>query len=147
VCVHRLDFSLTEDEDNNTIVLDLSVYRHMDTSLIDVDVQPTYARVGVKGKIFQIVLPAEVKPDSSTAQRSQTTDTWSSPCPGNKNVPERLEVDPSKHTTIDLANIVPRQRSSAEGPLETSRVDPPATTGHSRTSEEFVDDPDVPPLI
>uniref|UniRef100_A0A3B4WFX4 Leucine-rich repeat-containing protein 6 n=1 Tax=Seriola lalandi dorsalis TaxID=1841481 RepID=A0A3B4WFX4_SERLL len=69
----KLDFSLTEDEENNTIVLDLAVYRHMDTSLIDVDVQPTYARVTVKGKIFQMVLPAEVKPDSSTAQRSQTT--------------------------------------------------------------------------
>uniref|UniRef100_A0A665UPV6 Leucine-rich repeat-containing protein 6 n=1 Tax=Echeneis naucrates TaxID=173247 RepID=A0A665UPV6_ECHNA len=45
-------------------------FRHMDTSLMDVDVQPTYARVTVKGKV---VLPAEVKPDSSTAQRSQTT--------------------------------------------------------------------------
>uniref|UniRef100_A0A3B3U8D8 Leucine-rich repeat-containing protein 6 n=1 Tax=Poecilia latipinna TaxID=48699 RepID=A0A3B3U8D8_9TELE len=43
---------------------------HMDTSLMDVDVQPTYARVSVKGKV---VLPAEVKPDSSTARRSQTT--------------------------------------------------------------------------
>uniref|UniRef100_A0A672G1C2 Leucine-rich repeat-containing protein 6 n=1 Tax=Salarias fasciatus TaxID=181472 RepID=A0A672G1C2_SALFA len=69
----KLDFCLTEDEENNSVVLDLSVYRHMDTSLMDVDVQPTYARVSVKGKIFQVVLPAEVKPDSSTAQRSQTT--------------------------------------------------------------------------
>ncbi|XP_070397631.1 dynein axonemal assembly factor 11 isoform X1 [Nothobranchius furzeri] len=69
----KLDFSLTEDEDNNRIILDLAVYRHMDTSLMDVDVQPTFARVRVKGKIFQVVLPAEVKPDSSTAQRSQTT--------------------------------------------------------------------------
>ncbi|CAJ1072925.1 protein tilB homolog [Xyrichtys novacula] len=69
----KLDFSLTEDEENNTVVLDLAVYRHMDTSLMDVDVQPSYARVTVKGKIFQIVLPAEVRPDSSTAQRSQTT--------------------------------------------------------------------------
>uniref|UniRef100_A0A8C7ZLE0 Leucine-rich repeat-containing protein 6 n=1 Tax=Oryzias sinensis TaxID=183150 RepID=A0A8C7ZLE0_9TELE len=69
----KLNFHLTEDEENNTVVLDLAVYRHMDTSLIDADVQPTYVRVSVKGKIFQIVLPAEVKPDSSTAQRSQTT--------------------------------------------------------------------------
>uniref|UniRef100_A0A8C8FRU8 Leucine-rich repeat-containing protein 6 n=1 Tax=Oncorhynchus tshawytscha TaxID=74940 RepID=A0A8C8FRU8_ONCTS len=69
----RLDFNLTEDGDNNTIVLDLEVYRHMDTSLMDVDVQPTYARVTVKGKIFQLVLPAEVRPDSSTAKRSQIT--------------------------------------------------------------------------
>ncbi|XP_066543674.1 dynein axonemal assembly factor 11 isoform X2 [Amia ocellicauda] len=69
----RLDFSLTEDEDNNHIVLDLAVYRYLDTSLLDVDVQPMYIRVKVKGKTFQLVLPAEVNPDSSTAKRSQTT--------------------------------------------------------------------------
>lgn len=62
------------------------------------------------------------------------------------NVPERLEVDPSKNTTLDLANIVPRQ-STREGPLETSRTTPPAATGRSSFSEGFVDDPDVPPLI
>ncbi|KAM7379821.1 hypothetical protein PAMP_005343 [Pampus punctatissimus] len=169
----KLDFCLTEDDENNTIVLDLAVYRHMDTSLIDVDVQPTYARVSVKGKIFQMVLPTEVKPDSSTAQRSQTTghlvltmpraegeikvtetiprpprarqNTRSSLPEDNKrktNVPERLEVDPSKHTAIDLANIVPRQ-NTREGPLETSRI----TQTSSSVSDGFVDDPDVPPLI
>ncbi|KAJ0012110.1 hypothetical protein NQD34_013085, partial [Periophthalmus magnuspinnatus] len=69
----KLDFCLTEDEENNTIVLDLAVYRHLDTSLIDVDIQPNYARVLVKGKVFQMVLPTEVKPDASTAQRSQST--------------------------------------------------------------------------
>ncbi|XP_034534259.1 protein tilB homolog isoform X2 [Notolabrus celidotus] len=47
----KLDFSLTEGEENNTVVLDLAVYRHMDTSLIDVDVQPSYVRVLVKGKV------------------------------------------------------------------------------------------------
>ncbi|XP_022617465.1 protein tilB homolog [Seriola dumerili] len=173
----KLDFSLTEDEENNTIVLDLAVYRHMDTSLIDVDVQPTYARVTVKGKIFQMVLPAEVKPDSSTAQRSQTTghlvltmpraageikvtktvprppracqNTHGSSSHDNtrrNNLPERLEVDHSKHMALDLANIVPRQ-STNEGPLEASRTAPPASSGHGSSSEGFVDDPDVPPLI
>uniref|UniRef100_A0A8C0DNL3 Leucine-rich repeat-containing protein 6 n=1 Tax=Balaenoptera musculus TaxID=9771 RepID=A0A8C0DNL3_BALMU len=66
----KLDFSLRDDEKRNQIVLDLAVYRYMDTSLIDVDVQPTYVRVMVKGKL---VLPAEVKPDSSSARRAQTT--------------------------------------------------------------------------
>ncbi|KAM9349505.1 dynein axonemal assembly factor 11 [Symphorus nematophorus] len=174
----KLDFSLTEDEEHNTIVLDLAVYRHMDTSLIDVDVQPTYARVSVKGKIFQMVLPAEVKSDSSTAQRSQTTGhlvltmpraegeikvTKTVPRPpracqsgrsvsseDNKRkgaVPERLEVDPGKHRAVDLTNIVPR-RSAKQGPLETSRAAPPTTMPlHSSSSEGFVDDPDVPPLV
>ncbi|CAI5676761.1 dynein axonemal assembly factor 11 isoform X1 [Oreochromis niloticus] len=165
----KLDFSLTEDEENNTIILDLEVYRHMDTSLIDVDVQPSYARVTVKGKIFQVVLPAEVKPDSSTAQRSQTTGhllltmpraegeikvTKTIPSPPRvcqnrrggglsednqrkNNVPERLEVDPSKRTAVDLANIVPRQ-SAKEGPMEASRPAPPPAEDHF--SEGWISD-------
>ncbi|KAM3866120.1 dynein axonemal assembly factor 11 [Diretmus argenteus] len=174
----KLKFSLTEDEDNNTVVLDLAVFRHMDSSLLDVDVQPTYVRVTVKGKIFQLVLPAEVKPDSSTAKRSQTTGhllltmpkaegeikarkTVPRPpkAPQNnnhrpedskreRNVPERLEVDPSKHTAaVDLANIVPWHISEDGPPPGPPRTPPPATTDHSSFSEGFVDDPDVPPLI
>lgn len=62
------------------------------------------------------------------------------------NVPERLEVDPSKHSAIDLANIVQRQSAKEEGPLETCRISP-TNTSNSSCSEGFVDDPDVPPLI
>uniref|UniRef100_A0A803XWU6 Leucine-rich repeat-containing protein 6 n=1 Tax=Meleagris gallopavo TaxID=9103 RepID=A0A803XWU6_MELGA len=69
----KLHFSLKDDEENNQLILDLAVYRHLDTSLLDIDVQPTYIRVLVKGKTFQLVLPEEVKPDSSSAKRSQTT--------------------------------------------------------------------------
>ena len=42
----------------------------MDTSLLDVDVQPTYVRVTIKGELLQLVLPAEVHSDQSVAQRS-----------------------------------------------------------------------------
>ena len=45
----------------------------MDTSLVDVDVQPSYVRVTMKGKILQLRLHSDVKPDSSSAQRSQVT--------------------------------------------------------------------------
>ncbi|XP_030607812.1 dynein axonemal assembly factor 11 isoform X2 [Archocentrus centrarchus] len=85
----KLDFSLTEDEENSSIVLDLAVYSKNDT-------------------------------------------------------PERLEVDPSKRTAIDLANIVPRQSAKA-GPMEASGAAPPPAT--DRCSEGFVEDPDIPPLI
>ncbi|XP_028328442.1 dynein axonemal assembly factor 11 isoform X2 [Gouania willdenowi] len=173
----KLDFWLTEDEDNNTIILDLAVYRHMDTSLIDVDIQPTYARVCVKGKIFQLVLPAEVKPDSSTAQRSQATGslvltmpraegeikvrkTITRPPASTPNrgsciskqdvkrrcaVPEKLEVDPNSRTAVDFTNIVPRQ-SSAPDPLQ-HRPKKPLSTAMAEFSEDFIDDPEVPPLI
>lgn len=47
--------------------------RFLDTSLIEVDVQPNYVRVTVKGKIFQMALKDEIRVDESSSQRSQIT--------------------------------------------------------------------------
>ncbi|XP_073749320.1 dynein axonemal assembly factor 11 isoform X4 [Callorhinus ursinus] len=165
----RLDFSLKDDEKRNQIILDLAVYRYMDTSLIDVDVQPTYVRVMVKGKPFQLVLPAEVKPDGSSAKRSQTTGHlvicmpkvdgvitgWRQTSkPGESTLDssrehtnqrskqiEKLEVDPSKHSFPDVANIVQEKkhrprRVQSEPKITASEEDP-----------DFEDNPEVPPLI
>ncbi|XP_077471806.1 dynein axonemal assembly factor 11 isoform X2 [Stigmatopora argus] len=169
----KLDFSLTEDDDSNRIVLDLAVYRHMDTSLMDVDVQPTYVRVSVKGKTFQMVLPAEVKPDSSSAQRSQTTGhlllhmpraegeikaTKAAPRPSKDAArcrPSTLAPNPREagvperlevdaSRRLDIANIVACRRV-AEGPLEATRQNPVAAA--ATPSDSFTDDPDVPPLV
>ena len=41
--------------------------------MIDIDIQPTYIRVTLKGKALQLALSEEVRPDSSSAKRSQTT--------------------------------------------------------------------------
>ncbi len=46
-----MDFKLYESDDDRYIILDISVFRHMDTSLLDVDVQPTYVRVTIKGQV------------------------------------------------------------------------------------------------
>lgn len=40
-----------ESDDDRCIILDVAVFRHMDTSLIDVDIQPDYVRVVIKGKV------------------------------------------------------------------------------------------------
>lgn len=45
----------------------------MDTSLLDVDVQPTFVRVTIKGQLLQLTLPAEVQTDRSVAQRSNAS--------------------------------------------------------------------------
>jgi protein TilB len=45
----------------------------LDTSLIDVDVQPSYVRVTIKGKIFQMALNVEVRTSEATSKRSQIT--------------------------------------------------------------------------
>ncbi|KAJ8981954.1 hypothetical protein NQ317_002127 [Molorchus minor] len=68
----KLEFTLS-DEDPKQFVLDVFVYKYLDTSLIDVDVQPIFVRITIKGKVFQIVLPEEILTEKSAAQRSQTT--------------------------------------------------------------------------
>ncbi|XP_077207586.1 dynein axonemal assembly factor 11 isoform X2 [Paroedura picta] len=168
----QLPFSLKDDEENNQFILDLAVYRHLDTSLLDVDVQPSYIRVMVKGKPFQLVLPAEVKPDSSSARRSQTTGhlvvslpkakdtivappkkTTSKELSGinqsqahlKRSAPtEKLEVDPTKYSFPDVTSIVQNKELSGQGPLRLQR---PKAVDTRSTPEVFEDDPEVPPLM
>ncbi|XP_074840916.1 dynein axonemal assembly factor 11 [Carettochelys insculpta] len=167
----KLPFFLKDDEENNQFILDLAVYRHLDSSLIDVDVQPTYLHVTVKGKSFQLVLPAEVKPDSSSAKRSQTTGHLVISMPkaqeiimANRKVPglvkpsnsnklpanikreqvEKLEVDPSKYSFPDVANIIQEKERIEQGPI---RLQQPKVTDTKYNCVDIEDNQDVPPLI
>eukprot|EP00916_Digyalum_oweni_P026553 GHVL01043611.1.p1 GENE.GHVL01043611.1~~GHVL01043611.1.p1 ORF type:complete len:119 (+),score=33.56 GHVL01043611.1:721-1077(+) len=45
----------------------------MDTSLIDVDINPTYVRCNIKGKITQLRLPEEIVICESSVKRSKQT--------------------------------------------------------------------------
>ncbi|XP_042312483.1 dynein axonemal assembly factor 11-like [Sceloporus undulatus] len=168
----KLPFSLKDDEENNQFILDLAVYRHLDTSLLDVDVQPGYVRVMVKGKPFQLVLPGEVKPDSSIARRSQTTGHLVISLPKAKEIivanpktttckklshideqkrnlrrnkcAEKLEVDPNKYSFPDVTNIVRETDLIGQGPLRLQRQN---ILNTNNAFPDFDDDPDVPPLI
>lgn len=165
----KLDFSLKDDEKHNQIILDLAVYRYMDTSLIEVDVQPTYVRVMVKGKPFQLALSAEVQPDRSSAKRSQTTGHLLICMPkveevitGGQRTPmsvkstldssreqtnhrrkqiERLEVDPSKHSCPDVTTIVQEKKHKPK------RMEYQPQFVPSEEDLYFDDNPEVPPLI
>ena len=55
------------------IGLDVNLPKHLDSSLIDVDVHPTYVSVIVKSKVLRLRLPVEVKADESKCQRSKVT--------------------------------------------------------------------------
>ncbi|XP_060534095.1 dynein axonemal assembly factor 11 [Cylas formicarius] len=68
----RLEFKFS-DEDPEKFVLDVAVYKYLDTNLIDVDLQPIYVKLTIKGKVFQIVFPEEIHVEKSAALRSQTT--------------------------------------------------------------------------
>uniref|UniRef100_A0A182JCE8 Dynein axonemal assembly factor 11-like CS domain-containing protein n=1 Tax=Anopheles atroparvus TaxID=41427 RepID=A0A182JCE8_ANOAO len=67
----RLGFEFRDESDRYE--LDLHLYRFLDTSLVEVDAQPHYVRVTVKGKVFQLALKQEIHTDRSSCQRSVTT--------------------------------------------------------------------------
>lgn len=71
----KLNFTLS-DEDPEMFVLDVALYKYLDSSLVDVDLQPIYVKLTVKGKVFQIVFNEEVQVEKSTALRSQTTGNY-----------------------------------------------------------------------
>jgi hypothetical protein len=54
------------------LVLNLPVPRHLDSSLIDVDVHPTYVSIIIKGKTLRLRTLCEVKADDSKCQRAKT---------------------------------------------------------------------------
>ncbi|KAK8833669.1 Protein tilB [Tritrichomonas musculus] len=60
-------------QEGKNLCLDVAINRYLDTSLIDIDVNPTWIRVEAKGKVLQLVLPAEVKSDNVEALRSQAS--------------------------------------------------------------------------
>lgn len=72
----------------------------MDTSLIDVDVQPTYVRATIKGNIFQMALNEEIKTSEATCLRSVTTGNLLVKMPKLKPKQEILFQNTEKTVTV-----------------------------------------------
>ncbi|XP_067125353.1 dynein axonemal assembly factor 11 [Centruroides vittatus] len=141
----KLDFVLTDDEENNQFLLDLAVYKFLDTSLLDVDVQPFYVRVYVKQKVFQLCLPEEVFTSHSKVQRSQTTGHLLITMPKTKELLKKEKKawnnEKKKEKYLEVTGRI------------IDDIDK-IVSNHSKFSSEkilcgddFTDDPDVPPLI
>jgi protein TilB len=143
----------------NHVVLDLSFSKTIDTSLIDLDIHPTWITVEYKGKALHLATPCEVRVSDSTAQRSQITGHLVLTMP-------RVQIDPH------LARLMPDAESGAQTftgyvagrKSPEKRNDLPSLTkkpwnqsGALRVREvrrtpvvpdsQFTDDPEVPPLI
>merc|ERR1719254_157799 len=69
----KYDFNIDDVSEPGKIIFELGVPKYLDTSAVDVDVNPLYVRCVIKDKVTQLKLPAEVKTDSSKVQRSRTT--------------------------------------------------------------------------
>ena len=128
----------------------------MDTELIDIDSQPTYIRLSVNGKPFQIVWRNEVKPDDGTAQRSKVTGELLIKIPKlypskekKKDAPpveprKLLELEPEKEISrqfVDYRNIV-KEAEQAKKEKMAKRQRPKTRPNDA----DFVDDSGIPPL-
>ena len=69
----KWEFSFSESADGRCVVLEVGLGRHLDTSLVEADVQPGLVRLLAKGRLLQLRLPEEVRPDGSSASRSRLT--------------------------------------------------------------------------
>ncbi|XP_046419327.1 protein tilB-like [Neodiprion fabricii] len=172
----KVPFRLDDESDRDKIILDIAVYKHLDTSFLDVDVQPGYVRVTIKGKILQLTLSSEVLTEKSTVQRSQTTghlvvtmprlnplkliakpedkakkSTESKPIKSVKAQSastrrEFLEIGPEKDD-LDYTRIVDNNKKHQEKNKLLERHKDVCRPEEKIPSNDFVDNPDVPPLM
>jgi len=152
----KVDFLLTESDDDCNFILDVSCYKYLDTSLIDLDIQPWYARVTIKGKVLQIVLFEEVKPDSCTAKRSQVTGHLLVTLP--KLYPPKVPAQRPKTQKAEKVGDEKRNFLEVREPQRSivEQLDKLVTRDRSRKQKKNVescvetyddDHPEVPPLI
>jgi protein TilB len=67
------EFVWDEDTKPGYLSLEVMVPKHLDSSLIDVDIHPTYVSVIIKSKLLRLRLPCEIKASDAKCQRSKTT--------------------------------------------------------------------------
>lgn len=111
----KYDFNMDDTSMPDRIVFELLVPKYLDTSAIDVDVNPLYVRCVVKEKVTQLKLPQEVQPDASKVQRSRTTGAL----------------------RIEMPLLEPRQvtaKVAAPGQLELKPLEPQASTAPARAA-------------
>ena len=146
----------------------LNTSRHLDTSYLDVDVQPYYIRVSIKGKILQLTLPSEVSTEKSFVRRNTTTGHLIITMPRlnssktisvNKTSKNESKSKREKTKCIQKLGTVITKRELLEiGPprddLDFSKITINSKRRKSPTHlpklqnnpQDFIDNPDVPPL-
>ena len=83
------------------LIMKIALQKHLSTSLLDVDIHPTYVSVVIKSKILRVILPVEVVSDQSTAKRIASSG--------------HLELSMPKSNPCEVAIGMPHVRSRSSG--------------------------------
>lgn len=141
------EYSFFEKNEKNRqfIILEVAVPKYLDTSKMDVDLNPTYVRINIKGKFLQLTFPCEIVVDESQAKRSQLTGSLQLIMPKQKNslIPYfflKEEIEEKK-----------QKKSEKTEKTETKTLELENTTRETlentiAKNEEWEDDSEVPPL-
>ncbi|XP_045490813.1 protein tilB [Colias croceus] len=168
----KIDFKFSDSEPDK-YVLDLAIYKHLDTSLLDIDIQPNYVRVTIRDKIFQLYIPEEVDISKSTAQRSQITGhlvvtmpkvnvivskqklSKSKPIEDSQLIHEHklkdcvMQTEQTKREFLEIgpADNVLDFTKMIESKVTRSYMNSRMNLGEKEPSPDFIDNPEVPDLI
>lgn len=98
-------FKFDDETKPGSLLLDVAIARHLDSSLIDLDIHPHYVSVVIKSKTLRLALPVEVKAEKATAKRSTTTG--------------HLLVDMPKVDDASAIFLFPKRKQSTKGQTNT----------------------------
>lgn len=140
------EYSFFEKHEKNKqfIILEVNVPKYLDTSQMDVDLNPTYVRISIKGKILQLTFPCEIIVVDSLAKRSQTTGSLQLTMPKLKN--SQVPYFYFKEEKETQAKQTKGQEKSEKGVKNTEEVKKSIEEVKSKDDEPWEDDDEVPPL-
>lgn len=119
------DFTWDEESKPGYVVLDVSLPRHLDSSLVDVDVHPNYVSMIVKSKTLRLKTPVEVKSAETKCQRSKTTGSLMIIMP---------KVNPRETLSLAPKNAQRQQKAPPSEPASNSRTRSKLDAGKKKLS-------------
>lgn len=155
----KYDFNLDDTTEPGKILFELAVPKYLETSQLDVDVNPLYVRCVIKDKVTQLKLPQEVSPDKSKVQRSKTTGSLSivMPIVDARPVRQKVVAEPELKPLETDQEKKAKQRTGPVGSVSVQGIYKDPNQKASKTKEKELlrevttkrvddDDDDIPPL-
>jgi len=120
---HRFEFKMEEDDGEGNVRILIKCPKFIDINLIEVDIHPLWFQAIIKSKSILLHLPAEVHSTESRVRRVLSTGWLELICPRLHPLPKKKKSNAKKF---------------AKKPIVEEKEE---------LQMDFIDDPDVPPLI
>lgn len=129
----KLAFSFDESTIPGSVILSVAVQKYLSTSLIDVDVHPSYISIVIKSKVLRLSLPAEVKSEEAKAERSAAT---------GKLVVTMPKMDPEENMLAVRAadRARERERDACRAGTEGGEIGAPSKGGRTGLASDMLRD-------